>query len=462
MKARVRGQGLVHARLTVKRNLSGTRSFTINGETVEDRSTPTFMQGVVSIGGSFGKRSSGRLTPAALSVIDNKLRLTFRGRHVGSNGRQKLYSLYATIGQSSTVQARISRLPSSAQRYSECDADHTESLAHPDSHIHAMQDDAIDSSSFIKVATLSTDADPEWYGLYGAQSNAEILRIVNAAEAIFLRDFGIRFRIVKQHTYTDRSPYSSKRADFLLSQFANNGKNSENLANSPEEFLTNVDLKHLFTGKDLDSSTVGIAYIGTACLVPQRAFGVSQALLYDATMGIFAHEISHNLGAAHDPDGLGTIMYPSISVPPATQFSTFSRDQMRSYLANNSRCFENSNQLAPTPNEPISGTPGAGSDSGLTLSIWQRRPQTSHRSAIRISGTLTDAGSLPVTDVVVQLELRDGTVVAATSTNRRGRFVFNIAARTFYDRRRIALSAITEDRKTVSNEVRITLLKEGD
>jgi hypothetical protein len=424
------------------------------------------MQGVISIGGSFGKESRGRLAPAALSVINNKIRLTFFGRPTSSTKKRRLYSLHASLSHNSEVRAGISALPSSALQQSACDS-HDEALhAHPDSSLAAIDHNPTNLGVVTtKIATLSTDADPEWYTLYGEQSNAEIERIVNAAEAIFLRDFGIRFRLVKQHTYTDRSPYASTRAEFLLSQFTNNGSNSENLANSPEEYASDVDLKHLFTGKNLEGNTVGIAYIATACIVPQRAFGISQAVLYDATIGVFTHEISHNFGASHDSNATGTIMYPSISIPPATQFSPFSRDQIRSFLISGSRCFEATSEQVPAPpDDPLDEEPGVEdpeSDGELSLSLWQRRRQITPRSPIRLAGELTDGEGLPVEDKLIQLQLKDGTIVAAASTDEDGRVSFTIPPKTF-KKRRIALFAATEEGDVVSDEIRITLLKDSN
>jgi hypothetical protein len=87
-------------------------------------------------------------------------------------------------------------------------------------------------------------------------------------------------------------------------------------------------LAHLVTGKDLDGTTAGIAYVKTVCTVDrgvsvsERSFGTTISAL------IMAHEIGHNLGADHDGEagsvcasvGGGYIMAPSVS-----GFATFSQ-----------------------------------------------------------------------------------------------------------------------------------------
>ena len=99
-------------------------------------------------------------------------------------------------------------------------------------------------------------------------------------------------------------------------------------------------LTHLFTGRDLDGSTVGVAFLGVLC---SNNFGVG---LTEATTGltndslIAAHEIGHNFGADHDgdPDGacpttddVSFIMAPRVG--GGNTFSSCSRDVMSARAA---------------------------------------------------------------------------------------------------------------------------------
>lgn len=95
---------------------------------------------------------------------------------------------------------------------------------------------------------------------------------------------------------------------------------------------------HLITGKNLDGSTAGIAFVGSVCeakrgvSISERTFGTTISAL------IMAHELGHNFGAPHDGEagtacagvGGGYIMSPSVS--GFTRFSQCSLDTMRTVL----------------------------------------------------------------------------------------------------------------------------------
>ena len=97
-----------------------------------------------------------------------------------------------------------------------------------------------------------------------------------------------------------------------------------------------ADLKHLFTGKDLSGSVVGIAYIGGVC--KRYSYGLTQSYS-TLTAKIFAHEIGHNLGASHDIESPGTLMYPYISSDPM-RLSDNSIQQIDGFIKNYATCID--------------------------------------------------------------------------------------------------------------------------
>jgi len=100
-----------------------------------------------------------------------------------------------------------------------------------------------------------------------------------------------------------------------------------------------LGLTHMYTGRDFDSSTVGIAWLGAICDSYFGA-GVSEGRAGLTTDSLIAaHEIGHNFGADHDGEpGRSCPMEPEIyimapSVTGNEQFSACSIDVMQATAA---------------------------------------------------------------------------------------------------------------------------------
>jgi hypothetical protein len=374
VQGRIRGLGFVDARFSIRRNKTWRSSVRKNGSESVDTVEPVLLQGKLAVGGSF--RGSGqRINRTAASIIGKELKVTFPGRATGSRrSRQRVYTIRMALDGSIVVTARVSSIPRSVGRRGACGAEvgagslaaaARSAAASPASDSQADTEGEIvppvvdggdsESTTLSRVVTISTDADPEWYRKYGEQSNAVIASILNTAEAVYNQQLGLRFRIVKQHVYSDTSPYVSSDPGLLLSAFTQNQDNPVNLGNGADTFSADVDLKHLFTGKDIDGSVIGIAYIGVVCAVPPLSYGITQSYMEVADPGIFAHEVGHNFGAGHDSSTRDGLMYPAISIPPAQKFSDFSMGEIQTHISKYGTCIS-LEQMAPRPNE----TPGAG------------------------------------------------------------------------------------------------------
>ena len=69
--------------------------------------------------------------------------------------------------------------------------------------------------------------------------------------------------------------------------------------------LNSRGLTHLFTDRDLDGSTIGIAYLDSVCDT-QNAVGLTESRNVWLDSLVAAHEIGHNFGADHDGDSQGS------------------------------------------------------------------------------------------------------------------------------------------------------------
>jgi hypothetical protein len=282
----------------------------------------------------------------------------------------------------------------------------------------------VGSTQLARVITISTDADPEWYAKYGDQSNAVIASLINTAEALYNRQLGLRFRIVKQHVYTNGSPYSTSEPGALLGLFTRNPDNAVNLSNDPNSFHQEVDLKHLFTGKDLDGSVIGIAYIGVVCAVPSLSYGITQSYMEVANAGIFAHELGHNFGANHDTSLREGLMYPSISIPPSDRFSDFSLGEVNQHISRYGSCIS-LEQLEPRPESPNQPLPPAPTPTIDTASLSLKRSRVGRPSdpVVRLSGDLILSSGSGLGGVGIKLMVA-GEEAGRAVTDANGSFEF--------------------------------------
>ena len=164
---------------------------------------------------------------------------------------------------------------------------------------------------------IATEADYEYYQTYGDDSNNQILGILNQVEGVYNSTFELTFVITYQHVYASSDdPYVSTDGETLLSEFTNYWN-----ANHQD---INRDIAHLWTGKELDGTTIGYAWIGIVCNNSGLSYGLSQN--WDqgqfGKVGLTAHEIGHNFGGLHvdgvdnfnDCNSEGPIMCSSIQV----------------------------------------------------------------------------------------------------------------------------------------------------
>jgi hypothetical protein len=298
----VRGHGVVNISLTkIRLLLPGSNSI--------------FYQGVLSTRhGNY---------PVAADRLGNTLRVVFPGKVTGSRkSRQRTFRL--KFQDDNLVQT--SSVPSSFARGKRCDTEHGSNSTI----VTALSEPS--NLETTKVLTISTFFDLEWESLYGTQSNHEIATVINTSEALYEQQLGIRFRIVSQAKLATRPANSNPGT--ILNSFRLSG-----------EQAVEADAYHLFTGIDMDGSTIGIAYVGAICYAPTYSFGVTQSFGI-LTSNVFAHELGHNLGAQHDVTSPGSLMYPSISWG-TPYFSAKSISDISGFLSYFGTCLEDE-QLPPT------------------------------------------------------------------------------------------------------------------
>lgn len=149
----------------------------------------------------------------------------------------------------------------------------------------------------VKVAEIACDADFEYYKDYGSSSvnvNNRIAAVLNTMNLQYESEVQATHEIGTVIVRTSSTqPYTSTDAVTLLNQFRSHWNSSQ----------TNVqrDIAHLFTGKNVDGGTIGIAWIGVIChatygygLVESDFSGV-----FACATDLSAHELGHNWNAGH-------------------------------------------------------------------------------------------------------------------------------------------------------------------
>lgn len=151
------------------------------------------------------------------------------------------------------------------------------------------------------VCELACEADYPYFQLVGSNASGvaqDISTVIaNVTSYYILSGTGVRFRIVRYviRATPQSNPglYNVTDAQTLLSNFRAVWNNLA--AGIPR------DTAHMFTGQDLNGTTIGLAYLNAVCLT-QWAYGLSQSrfsLQPGRRAALTAHELGHNFSASH-------------------------------------------------------------------------------------------------------------------------------------------------------------------
>jgi hypothetical protein len=174
-------------------------------------------------------------------------------------------------------------------------------------------------------------ADSHYYNTFGSGAVARMESVINDTAGVYENDLGVTFKISGVTVYTGATDplTDSTSPSSLLSSFTYDVNHT-----------TGHDLAHLFTDRDLDGSTIGIAWLGTVC--GSHGTGVSQDMSNSTyRMLLAAHELGHNFDAIHDGTGSCSgepsdyIMWPSLQ-SDATGFSECSKGDIGAHVQSRS------------------------------------------------------------------------------------------------------------------------------
>ncbi len=201
---------------------------------------------------------------------------------------------------------------------------------------------AMQAAGATRRLELSALGDARFRARYGSEQDArdEILTRLNNVDGIFSTHLSIEIHVgtVSVPDAANDQLSATTTPNTLLRELANLRKRS------PE--LSSHGLTHLFTDRDLDGTTIGIAYLDSLCDT-QNAVGLTESRNVWLDSLVAAHEIGHNFGADHDGDSQGScpntpssgfLMAPVVS--GTDDFSSCSVTRMRS-RTNGAHCLTN-------------------------------------------------------------------------------------------------------------------------
>jgi len=145
------------------------------------------------------------------------------------------------------------------------------------------------------VAELGIDADHQFYNIWGSVPATEnrVESVINTMNAQYEDELNITHVIttIIVRTSAANDPYTVTDPGALLGQFQNEWNANQGSVQR--------DVAELFTGKNMDGSVIGIAYLGVVCN-KNSAYNVVQHLSgITCATDLSAHELGHNWGADH-------------------------------------------------------------------------------------------------------------------------------------------------------------------
>ena len=205
-----------------------------------------------------------------------------------TSGETVVYRLADALMPVETMKCELAK-PDSTPESPPTAADALQQLS---SELHTFQIEA--AATQLKQVRVGVVGDFEFVGQFTSSTPEDaIVARMNIVDGIFTSQLGVKVSLATPTLFrTATDPFTKTAASDLLTELRTFRSGS-----AAQQAL---GITHLMTGRNLDGSTVGIAYISGLCSaqfgasLSQSTFNTTQSAL------IAAHEMGHNFGAPHD------------------------------------------------------------------------------------------------------------------------------------------------------------------
>ncbi len=305
------------------RTTEGMHTFTFKSRVLEDG-----VEGEKHFVGRSRRRTvGGGQKIASLSVFQNTGFLYFSSRR-----RHRPYSVqFSLVGSSKGYELSQVRISSAPLLSLSCAVDAREtperSLVHPGRSSSRIWT-RMQRFSPPRILEVGAEADYAFFRKFGTQTRNYIRATLRAADTLYTSEIGIRIKLTSLRVTNQGSLQASAvTAENVLESFRRQSR----------KLRVPTDVRHLFTGRQFDDSTIGLAYVGTACMDEERFnVGISRSVNRALQPVLAAHEIGHNLNAVHD-GGKRSVMNPAPRGTDAS-FSQAARLDIQSFVESFGAC----------------------------------------------------------------------------------------------------------------------------
>lgn len=272
---------------------------------------------------------------------------------------------------------------------------------------------ALLSPTFLNVAIV---ADSRFAALYGDDTASIIAVVLENVAQIYSDQLNMTLRLDSQTIY----------ADSASDPFADNFATSTDLL---EAFRTTLDLDgssadvfELFTSGRGFLDAIGLAYTGTVCALPQfRVAWSDYASGFYYFVQTVAHETGHTLNCSHDTTDEHSLMSIGDSDVINPYFSTFSISEVDAFLTSNGSCVNaDEGAVLPTPGSfdyPLDFENAA----NVRISL---KAIAISKQQVKLKGKVRMANGTPLSNHVVQLVRKNGTILTSAITDVNGKYFF--------------------------------------